>query len=157
MLSTGFCCFPCRQRGLSEYESSNLIAIDFNCWLDVHVSNLHEPVGAGEERELITIFYSPQKIVIIIPPLPPWRENAKKSFDWNLGTPQTKHWSPKTCQSLSNPFSLYSTALRLLSTYTRSRNQIVQYTLRYYCNSALLRTSVHLLHYNGFVHEYARK
>ena len=66
MLSTGFCCLSCRQRGLLEYESSNLIAIDFNCWLDVHVSNLHEPVGAGEERELITIFYSPQKIVIVI-------------------------------------------------------------------------------------------
>ena len=66
MLSTGFCCLSCRQRGLLEYESSNLIAIDVNCWLDVHVSNLHEPVGAGEERELITIFYSPQKIVIVI-------------------------------------------------------------------------------------------
>ena len=25
-----------------------------------------------------------------------WRENAKKSFDWNLGTPQKKkYWSPK--------------------------------------------------------------
>ena len=66
MLSTGFCCLSCRQRGLLKEESSNLIAIDVNCWLDVHVSNLHEPVGAGEERELITIFYSPQKIVIVI-------------------------------------------------------------------------------------------
>ena len=70
-----------------------------------------------------------------------WRENAKKSFDWNLGPPQTKHWSPKTCQSLSNPFSLSYTALRLLSTYARSRNQIVQYTLRYYCNSTLLKNT----------------
>ena len=50
-------------------ENSSLIAIDVICWLDVHMSNLHEPVGAGEEHELITIFYSPQKIVIVIPPL----------------------------------------------------------------------------------------
>ena len=58
--------FSCRQHGLLKEENSSLIAIDVICWLDVHVSNLHEPVGAGEERELITIFYSPQKIVIVI-------------------------------------------------------------------------------------------
>ena len=72
-------------------------------------------------------------------PLPPWRENAKKSFDWNLGTPQPKHWSPKTCQSLSNPSSLYSTALGCCQLTLEAETKIVQYTLRYYCNSTLLR------------------
>ena len=40
----------------------------------------------------------------------------------------------------------------LLSTYARSRNQIVQYTLRYYCNSTLLRKHLYtcyIIDYDG--------
>ena len=55
---------------------------------------------------------------------------------WN---PLTKTLEPQTCQSLSNPSSLYSTALGCYQLTLKAETKIVQYTLRYYCNSTLLR------------------
>ena len=145
MLSTGFCCSPCRQRGLLEYESSNLIAIDFNCWLDVHVSNLHEPVGAGEERELITIFYSPQKIVIVIQHRCHHEEKTPKNrltetlepLNQNIGAPNLSV-AIKPILSV-----LYSSRLLPTRTISRNQNSTIHITLLLQLNAAQKR----LVHY----------
>ena len=60
-------------------------------------------------------------------------------------TPLTKTLEPQTCQSLSNPSSLYSTALGCYQLTLEAETKIVQYTLRYYCSSTLLRKDLYTI------------
>ena len=60
-------------------------------------------------------------------------------------TPLTKTLEPQTCQSLSNPSSLYSTALGCCQLTLEAETEIVQYTLRYYCSSTLLRKDLYTI------------
>ena len=145
MLSTGFCCSPCRQRGLLEYESSTLIAIDVNCWLDVHVSNLHEPVGAGEERELITIFYSPQKSLSLSNTAATMKRKRQKIVWLKPWNPSTKTLEPQNLPVAIKPILSILYSSRLLPTHTRSRNQnsTIHITLLLQLNAAQKR----LVHY----------
>ena len=61
---------------------------------------------------------------------------------WN---PLTKTLEPQTCQSLSNPSSLYSTALGCYQLTLEAETKTVQYTLRYYCSSTLLRKDLYTI------------
>ena len=153
MLLTGFCCLSCRQRGLLKEESSNLIAIDVNCWLDVHVSNLHEPVEAGEERELITILLLTSKKSLSLSSTAATMKRKRQKIVWlKPWNPTNKTLEPQNLSVAIKSLSLSYTAFRLLSTYARSRNQIVQYTLRYYCNSTLLNkhlVTCYIVNYDG--------
>ena len=118
------------------------------------MSNLHEPVGAGEERELITIFYSPQKIVIVIQHRCHHEEKTPKNRLTETLEPLNQNIGAPNLSVAIKPILSVLYSSWLLSTHTRSRNQnsTIHITLLLQLNAAQ-KILVHFLHgrYDGLV------